>query len=252
MAITICVASGKGGTGKTSISSGVASCLAELGYKVIVLDADIGLRNLDLALGLNERAVFDFSDVILERATLKQALVPHHSIANLHLLAAPFGTELPDITKEQMASLMNSVSELCDFCIIDCPAGIGSWLDIIASVSDRALMVATPDNASLRDAGVTRKFLKTRGVSDIRLVLNRVRPQLINKMRAVNIDDAIDLTGIQLIGIVPEDQTVIACANRGEPVVSYTSSYAAKGYKNIARRIVGERVPLMRIPRKTV
>ena len=252
MASTICVASGKGGTGKTSISSGIASCLAGLGYKVIVLDADIGLRNLDLALGLNERAVFDFYDVILERATLKQALVPHHSISNLHLLAAPFGTELPDISKEQMEALMKSVRELCDFCIIDCPAGIGSWLDIIASVSDRALMVATPDNTSLRDAGVTRKFLKVRGVSDIRLVLNRVRPRLINKMRAVNIDDAIDFTGIQLIGIVPEDQTVIACANQGEPVVFHMNSYAARAYRNIARRVIGERVSLMKIPRKTV
>jgi len=252
MASTICVASGKGGTGKTSVSSGLACCLAGLGYKVIVLDADIGLRNLDLALGLNERAIFDFSDVILERATLKQALVAHHSISNLHLLAAPFGTELPDITKEQMATLMQEVNKLCDFCIMDCPAGIGSWLDIIASVSDRAIMVATPDNASLRDAGITRKFLKVRGVSDIRLVLNRVRPKLINKMRAVNIDDAIDFTGIQLIGIVPEDQTVIACANHGEPVVFHMNSYAAKAYRNIARRIIGENIPLMRIPRKTV
>lgn len=252
MGSTICVSSGKGGTGKTSITAGIASCLCALGYNVIVLDADIGLRNLDLALGLNERAVFDFSDVVLERATLSQALVPHHSISNLFLLAAPFGTDLPDISKEQMQALLKSISELCDFCIIDCPAGIGPWLDVIASVSDRALMVATPDNASLRDAGITRKFLKSRGVGDIRLVLNRVRPKLINKMRAVNIDDAIDLTGIQLIGIVPEDQTVIACANHGEPVVFHMNSYAARAYRNIARRVIGERVPLMKIPRKTV
>lgn len=252
MAVKICVASGKGGTGKTSVSSGIACCLAGLGYRVVVLDGDIGLRNLDLALGLNERAIFDFYDVILGRATLKQALVSHDKIENLHLLAAPFGTELPDITKEQMADLIASIDEICDYCIIDCPAGIGSWIDIIASVSDRALMVATPDNTSLRDAGVTRKFLKARGVSDIRLVLNRVRPKLINKMSAVNIDDAIDFTGIQLIGIVPEDQTVIACANKGDPVVFHMNSYAARAYRNIARRVVGMRVSLMKIPRKTV
>ena len=249
MSTTICVASGKGGTGKTSISAGISACLAALGYKVVALDADIGLRNLDLALGLNERAIFDFTDVILGRATLKQAVVPHPEITNLSLLAAPFGIA-DEITEDQMKDLISQLSASFDFCIIDCPAGIGKWLDIIASVSDRALMVATPDNASLRDAGITRKALRARGVSDIRLILNRVRPKLIRKMRAVNIDDAIDITGIQLLGIVPEDQTVIACANRGEPVVFHLNSFAAKAYRNITRRMLGERISLMKLPRK--
>lgn len=251
MSTVICVASGKGGTGKTSVSAGISSCLAGLGYKVCALDADVGLRNLDLALGLNERAVFDFSDVIMQRATLSHALVSHSEILNLSLLAAPFGMS-EEISKEQMLSLVNELRAQFDFCIIDCPAGIGNWLDTIASLCDRVIVVATPDNASLRDASITRKAIRAAGVSDIRLVLNRVRPKLINKMRAVNIDDAIDITGIQLLGIVPEDQTVISCANHGEPVVFHMKSLAARAYRNITRRMLGERIPIMKLPKKII
>lgn len=251
MATVICVASGKGGTGKTSVSAGISSCLAGLGYKVCALDADVGLRNLDLALGLNERAVFDFSDVIMKRTTLFDALVSHPEIMNLSLLAAPFGIS-EDISKAQMKELIDELSPKFDYCIIDCPAGIGAWLDTIASLCDRAIVVATPDNASLRDASITRKSIKASGVNDIRLVINRVRPKLINKMRAVNLDDAIDITGIQLLGIVPEDQTVISCANRGEPVVFHMKSLAARAYRNITRRMLGERIPIMKLPRKII
>lgn len=252
MAATICVASGKGGTGKTSVIAGIAACLAALDHSVVALDADIGLRNLDLALGLNERAVFDFTDVISGRATLIQALIQHPLIPNLYLLAAPFGSVSMEIHPEQMQQLIAQIKLYFDYCLIDCPAGIGNWFDLLASVCDRAIMVCTPDNASLRDAGPARRVFLSHGVTDIRLVLNRVRPQLIRKMRAVNIDDAIDRTGIQLLGLVPEDQTVIACANRGELVFSCMNSSAARAYRNITRRMLGERVPLMKLPRKTV
>ena len=247
----ICVVSGKGGTGKTSVTAGISACLAGLGHKVCALDADVGLRNLDLALGLNERAIFDFSDVIMKRATLRDALVSHPEILNLSLLAAPFGM-CENITFEQMSSLIDELQAKFDFCVIDCPAGLGSWIETIASLSNRAVVVATPDNASLRDASITRKALKACGISDVRLVLNRVRPKLINKLRAVNIDDAIDITGIQLVGIVPEDQTVIACANRGEPVVFQMKSLAARAYRNTTRRLLGEHIPLMKLPRKII
>lgn len=252
MSTTICVASGKGGTGKTSVTSGLASCLAALDYSVVALDADIGLRNLDLILGLNERAVFDFTDVITGRTSLDKALTQHPDIPNLYLLAAPLGSPATRITPENMKKLIAQINRKFDFCIIDCPAGIGTGFQLAASVSDRALMVCTPDNASLRDAALTRRELHMRGISDVRLVLNRVRPQLIRKLRAVNIDDAIDRTGIQLLGIVPEDQTVIACANKGELVFSHMNTLAAKAYRNITRRMLGERIPLLKLPRKTV
>ncbi len=251
MSTVICVASGKGGTGKTSVSAGISSCLAALGRTVCALDADVGLRNLDLALGLNERAVFDFSDVIMQRTTISHALVSHSKIPNLWLLAAPFGMS-EEISKEQMQELVNSLRTQFDYCIIDCPAGIGKWLDIIASLCDRCIVVATPDNASLRDAGITRKAIRASGVSDIRLVINRVRPKLITKKRAVNLDDAIDITGIQLLGIVPEDQTVISCANHGEPVILQTKSRASTAYKNITRRLIGDRIPIMKLPKKLI
>ena len=252
MASTICVASGKGGTGKTSVTAGISACLAALDHTVVALDSDVGLRNLDLVLGLTERAVFDFTDVILGRASLMQALTQHPLIPNLYLLAAPFGGSRPEIRSDQMKWLTTEIGRHFDYCVIDCPAGIGRWFELVASVSDHAIMVCTPDNASLRDAGPARRMLLSHGVSDIRLVLNRVRPQLIRKMRAVNIDDAIDRTGIQLLGVVPEDQTVIACANRGELVVSHMNSLAARAYRNITRRLLGERLPLMKLPRRTV
>ncbi len=252
MAVTICVASGKGGTGKTSVTAGVAACLSALDHKVLALDCDIGLRNLDLALGLSERAVFDFTDVVFGRKDLMQAAIAHPLIPNLFLLAAPFGSSFPEITAQQLHALMDEIRRRFDFCVIDCPAGIGPWFEQVADVSDQAIMVCTPDHASLRDAGPCRRVLRAHGVSDIRLVLNRVRPQLIRRMRAVNIDDAIDRTGIQLLGIVPEDQTVIACANRGELVFSQMNSHAARAYRNITRRLLGERLPLMKLPRKTV
>lgn len=252
MASTICIASGKGGTGKTSITAGLSACLAALDYKVVALDLDMGLRNLDLALGLSDRVVFDFTDVIFGRATLSQALTQHPLIPNLYLLAAPYGLSDPLVTTEQMQQLNRDIQKEFDFCIIDCPAGIGYDFMLAASVADRAIMVCTPDNASLRDAIPTRRALISKGISDIRLVLNRVRPQLIRKMRAVNVDDAIDRTGIQLLGIVPEDQTVIACSNRGELVFNHMNTIAARAYRNIARRFLGERIPLIKLPRKSV
>ena len=251
MSTVICVASGKGGTGKTSVSAGISSYLAALGHTVCALDADVGLRNLDLALGLNERAVFDFSDVIMKRTTLSHAIVPHSEISGLWLLAAPFGIS-EEISKEQMQALVSDLRKQFEYCIIDCPAGIGKWLGIIASVCDRAILVATTDNASLRDAAITRKAIRASGVADIRLVINRVRPRLISKSRAVNLDDAIDITGVQLLGIVPEDQTVISCANHGDPVILQKKSRAATAYKNITLRLLGEHIPIMKLPKKLI
>ncbi|MEG2857555.1 MAG: septum site-determining protein MinD, partial [Clostridia bacterium] len=206
----------------------------------------------DLILGLTERAVFDFTDVISGRASLETALTPHPVITNLSLLSAPLGSSGVPVDVPAMRALIAQLGERFDFCIIDCPAGIGSGFRLAASVSDRAIMVCTPDYASLRDASLTRSELRRLGVLDIRLVLNRIRPQLIKRMSAVNIDDAIDKTGIRLLGIVPEDQNVMACANNGELVFSKMRTPAARAYRNIAHRVLGERIPIMKLPRKCV
>ena len=251
MSKAICIASGKGGTGKTSVASGVACCLAALGKRVVVLDADVGLRNMDIVLGVSDSALFDFTDVISGNTTLKEALLPHPVVENLWLLASPLGENLGrDVTPEDLAALVTKIKGICDFCIIDCPAGLDFGFSLAAAVSDAAILVATPDTVSLRDARLTRTALRKRGIRDIRLVVNRVRPSLIRRLGAANIDEAIDKTSTQLIGIVPEDKRVIEAANRGELLFKKFRTPAARAYRNIARRICGESVPLMKISKK--
>jgi len=142
------------------------------------------------------------------------------------------------------------IKKICDFCIIDCPAGLDFGFNLASRAADSAILVATTDTVSLRDAQLTRAALRSRGISDIRLVVNRVRPSLIRKLATANIDDAIDRTGTQLLGIVPEDKKVIEAANRGTLLFSDLHSNAAKAYRNIAKRICGQSVPLMKISRK--
>lgn len=251
MAKAICVASGKGGTGKTSVASGIACTLAALGKQVIVLDADVGLRNMDIVLGVSDAALFDFTDVISGNAELSRALLQHPLIDNLKLLSAPLGEFAGrDTTVDEMAELVSEMKKLCDFVIIDCPAGLDFGFKLAAAAADSAILVATPDTVSLRDAQLTRFALKSRGISDIRLVVNRVRPSLMRRFETANIDEAIDRTNTQLIGIVPEDKNVIAAANCGKLLFTNLRSPAAKAYRNIARRICGENVPLLKISRK--
>jgi len=251
MSRAICVASGKGGTGKTSVASGIACCLAAMDKKVVVLDADIGLRNMDIVLGVSDAALFDFTDVITGNVPLSRALLPHPLVENLSLLASPLGERAGrETTVEQLCELVGEIKKICDFCIIDCPAGLDFGFNLASRAADSAILVATTDTVSLRDAQLTRAALRSRGISDIRLVVNRVRPSLIRKLATANIDDAIDRTGTQLLGIVPEDKKVIEAANRGTLLFSDLHSNAAKAYRNIAKRICGQSVPLMKISRK--
>lgn len=251
MSRAICVASGKGGTGKTSVASGIACCLAGLGNRVVVIDADVGLRNMDIVLGVSDSALFDFTDVINGNVELERALARHPLVDNLFLLSAPLGEATGrDVTPRELAELVREIKRICDFCIIDCPAGLDFGFKLAAAAADAAILVATTDTVSLRDAQLTRKALRTRGITDIRLVVNRVRPSLIRRLSAANIDEAIDKTSTQLLGIVPEDRNVIEAANRGELIFKNLHAPAAKAYRNIARRLCGENVPLMKIPRK--
>lgn len=251
MGCAICVASGKGGTGKTSVASGIACCLAAMDKSVVVLDADVGLRNMDIVLGVSDSALFDFTDVISGNVSLQKALLTHPLVENLRLLSAPLGEKAGrNVTPRQMAELVDEIKRMCDYCIIDCPAGLDFGFNLAASAADCAILVATTDTVSLRDARLTRESLKNRGIGDIRLVVNRVRPSLIKKLAAANIDEAIDRTSTRLIGIIPEDRAVIEAANKGTLLFSNLRAPAARAYRNIARRICGESVPLMKISKK--
>lgn len=243
MGTVIVVTSGKGGTGKTSFTGGVSSCLAALGKRVLCLDADVGLRNLDLSLGLTDRAVMDFSDVIAGRASLSEAAAEHPDIPGLFLLTAPLS--LPE-TESDLSTLLPEVRRSFDFCLIDCPAGIGSGFRRAAAGADRAVVVTTTDASSLRDAQRTVAELGAPGVQQVHLVVNRVQKKLLRKLRS-NLDDAMDTAGLPLLGVVPEDAAVMLAANRGVPLVLTGPGGAARAYLNIARRLLGERVSVMRI-----
>ena len=246
MGTVIVVTSGKGGTGKTSFTGGVSSCLAALGKRVLCLDADVGLRNLDLSLGLTDRAVMDFSDVLAGRASLSEAAAEQPDIPGLFLLTAPLS--LPE-TESDLSALLPEVRRSFDFCLIDCPAGIGSGFRRAAAGADRAVVVTTTDASSLRDAQRTVTELSAQGaeqIGQVHLVVNRVQKRLLRKLRR-NLDDAMDEAGLPLLGVVPEDAAVMLAANRGVPLVLTGPGGAARAYLNIARRLLGERVPVMRI-----
>lgn len=242
----ILVASGKGGTGKTSLTAAVGTALAEMGKKVLVIDGDCGLRNLDLVLGMSELAVFTFADVARGTVSLTHAAPAHPVTQGLYLLTAP--TEPPDLTETQMQHLADETArDGFDCVIIDGPAGLPPALSLYAQIATQGIVVTMPDAASVRGAERVARRMEEACIMRIRMVVNRVRPRLIRYGVAANIDDVIDTAGVQLLGLVPEDEDVISCAGSGKSVVQYKKSGAAQAYRNIARRLEGERLPLMRL-----
>ena len=241
MATVIAVTSGKGGTGKTSLVGAVGSCLAALGHSTLCIDMDVGLRNLDLTLGLSDRALMDFTDVVESRCSLEKAVVEHPEIRDLFLLTAPFS--LPTgIPEEAMRDLLRQARVLYDYILLDAPAGLGEGFRL--AVCGRAIVVSTTDASALRDAQRTVSELSRLGVEQIHLVVNRVQPKLLRKLHTT-IDDAMDTAGLPLLGVVPEDNLVMLSANQGRPLILCANKGAAVGYRNIAFRIEGRKVPVM-------
>ena len=243
MGTVITVTSGKGGTGKTTVTGGVASCLARLGKTVLCIDMDIGLRNLDISLGLSDRALMDFADVALGNCPLARAAVSHPDLPNLSLLTAPMRLP-PQVTAGSIRALLRTARDRYDYIFIDCPAGLGPGFQLATCGADRALVVATNDASSLRDAQRTVEELSQ--LRQVHLVMNRIQPKLLRQLRTT-IDDAMDAAGLPLIGVIPEDRRVILSANLGIPLVLENNRGAVTACANIAKRIEGHRVPIMRI-----
>lgn len=245
MGTVIVVTSGKGGTGKTSVTAGTASCLAALGYRVLCIDMDIGLRNLDISLGMTDSALMDFSDVLSGRCSLRRAAAPHPLIAGLWLITAPITLEAPNADERSMALMLREARANYDYILLDSPAGLHTGFQLAASCADRAVVVSTTDCSAMRDAQRTVAELGRR-ISHIHLVVNRVQPRLLRRLHTT-IDDAMDMVGLPLLGVVPEDPQVILSANAGRPVILSSHRGAAVAYLNIAKRLAGQKVPLMKI-----
>lgn len=245
MGVAIAVASGKGGVGKTSVVAGLAACLAAMGKNVLCIDADIGLRNLDIVLGLSDKTALDFGDVLRGDTPLDRALVTHPMLKSLKLLNAPYS--LPDAADANFPDLIADARERFDYILIDCAAGLGRSLRMAAGAADRAILVTTPDATSLRDAARTASVFEEAGVSSVGLVVNRIRPKLVSRQEVPNVDDAMDVTGVPLLGIVPEDENVITSTNQAQPLILRSAEGAALAYYNIARRLTGAQIPLMKM-----
>jgi len=237
--------SGKGGTGKTSVCAGIASCLAATGSRVLCIDGDVGLRNLDLSLGIPELASIPFTELL--RGSCDFEDIPEHPLlSGLFLLTAPV-TESPEsISPAAFSALMNRAREHYDYCLIDSPAGIGTMFGLCTTCADRVIVVSGSDPASLRDAASVSSLLSRRPVGSVKLILNRAVPRTISHMH-LTVDDIMDSIGIPLLGIVPEDVSVPLSAAAGTPLVYYTGKRAAMACLNISKRIAGRSVRLMRL-----
>jgi septum site-determining protein MinD len=246
MGESVLITSGKGGCGKSTFAVNCGAAMALNGKKVLLVDGDAGLRALDLMLSVSDKVVYDLADVLAGRCEPIRAIV-QTDIKDLHILPAPLSATDVMFEPGGMKRLCRGLANYYDYVLIDSSAGIGSSMATSAAAADRAIIVATPDPVSIRDADRVAAVVIKHGVTDIRLVINGIKPKLIRKKVIYGLDRAIDAAAIQLIGIVPEDEQVTVAAFRGVPVVTMGKSGAAMAFCNIARRIAGENVPLMKL-----
>ncbi len=245
MSEVIVVTSGKGGVGKTTTTANIGTGLALADKKVVLVDADIGLRNLDVVMGLENRIVYDLIDVTEGNCRLKQALIRDKRYDKLFLLPAAQTRDKNAVSPEQMRQLCEELQQDFDFVIIDCPAGIEQGFKNAIAGADRAIIVTTPEVSAVRDADRIIGLLEAAEMHNPKLVVNRIRPQMVKKGDMMDIDDMIDILAIDLLGVVPEDEHIVVSTNRGEPAICNEQSRASQAYRNIVRRILGENVPLM-------
>lgn len=245
MSEVIVVTSGKGGVGKTTTTANVGTGLAMLNKKVVLIDTDIGLRNLDLVLGLENRIVYNLVDVIDGNCRPKQAMIKDKRYSNLYLLPSAQTRDKSSVTPEQMKALTDELRKEFDYIILDCPAGIEQGFQNAIAGADRALLVTTPEVSAIRDAdriiGLLEANEKKKHAD---LIVNRIRMDMVKKGDMMTIEDVQDILAIDLIGAVPDDENIVISTNQGEPLVG-SDSLAGQAYMNICRRIVGEEVPFL-------
>jgi len=250
MSEVIVVTSGKGGVGKTTTSANVGTGLAMLNKKVVLIDTDIGLRNLDVVMGLENRIVYNLVDVVEGNCRAKQALIKDKRYPNLFLLPSAQTRDKTAVSPEQMKKLTEDLKEEFDYIILDCPAGIEQGFKNAIAGADRALIVTTPEVSAIRDADRIIGLLEAEEMKRSDLIVNRIRMDMVSRGDMMSIEDVVDILSINLIGAVPDDENVVISTNQGEPLVG-DASLAGQAYMNICRRIIGEEVPLLDLSGKS-
>lgn len=246
MGEAIVITSGKGGVGKTTTTANIGTALAAMGRKVVVVDGDTGLRNLDVLMGLENRIVFTLIDVIEERCKLKQALIKDKRFGNLYLLPTAQTRDKNDVSTQQMLTIVNQLKSDFDYVILDCPAGIEQGFENAIIGADRAIIVVNPEVTSIRDADRVIGKLDAKGMEQHDLIVNRINFEMVRKGDMLDINDILDSLAIKLIGVVPDDRNITISTNKGEPIVLVENALSGQAFKNIARRITGEEVPFIK------
>ena len=243
----ITVTSGKGGVGKTTSTANIAVALAQLGQKVVCLDSDIGLRNLDVVMGLENRIVYDLVDVIEGRCRLKQAMIRDKRLQELYLIPAAQTRDKNAISPSDMVKLGDELREEADWVVIDSPAGIERGFRNAIAPADEVLVITNPDVSAVRDADRIIGIVEAEQKGPAKLIINRLNPEMVQRGDMLDAEDVLELLAIKLIGIVPEDEHVIVSTNIGKPVVFEEKSPAGQAFRNISRRLLGDDVPMMDI-----
>ena len=245
MSEVIVITSGKGGVGKTTTTANIGAALALSGKKVVMIDTDIGLRNLDVIMGVENRIVYDLVDVVENRVPYTKALVRDKRFEGLFLLPAAQSRDKSAVTTTQMKHLVRQMEDSFDYILIDCPAGIEQGFENAVAAAKKAIVVAMPEVSSVRDADRIIGLLEKHEISEIKLVINKLRPKMVENGSMLGIDDMLDILAINLLGVVPDDEDIIVAANKGEYVSAMEKSLSGQAYKNIASRLNGNEVDLM-------
>ncbi|MFW5692109.1 MAG: septum site-determining protein MinD [Chloroflexota bacterium] len=243
----ITITSGKGGVGKTTTTANIGVALARLNKRVCVIDADIGLRNLDVVMGLENRIVYDLVDVVEGRCKLRQAMIKHKQFPDLYLIPAAQTRDKTAVSPSNMIEIVNKLRDEFDFILIDSPAGIERGFRNAVAPADDVIIVTNPEVSAVRDADRIIGLIQAENKGPARLILNRMKMELVRRGEMLSAHDVIDILAIQIIGIVPEDETVIPASNSGVPVTLNEHSRAGTAFMNIARRLTGEKVPFMQL-----